>query len=203
MIAIVDYGMGNIHSVKKVIDSFALKYLIAQKGSDLEQAEKIILPGVGAFADAMKELKQRKLDTAIIEQIKHKKPFLGICLGMQLLFERSDEAEGVAGLRVFAGRVKKLSNLGGLRIPHIGWNQLKKVSPECPLLKDIPDNAYVYFCHSYYAEVRDKEVIAATTDYGINFTSLIGKGNVFAVQFHPEKSQSVGIKILENFLNQC
>lgn len=203
MIAIIDYGMGNIHSVRKVIESFGLGHFIANKGSDLNKADKIILPGVGAFADAMREFKKRELDRAIIEQIKQKKPFLGICLGMQLLFNKSCEGEGSMGLGVLAGMVNKFSLSGEFKIPHIGWNQLRKKSPDCLLLKDIPDNSYVYFCHSYYVEPENKNVIVARTDYGIDFTSVVSQDNIYGVQFHPEKSQAIGLKALENFINLC
>ncbi|MDP2943826.1 MAG: imidazole glycerol phosphate synthase subunit HisH [Candidatus Omnitrophota bacterium] len=203
MIAIIDYGMGNIHSVRKVIESFGLGHFIAREGGDLNKAEKIILPGVGAFADAMREFKKRGLDRAIIEQIKQKKPFLGICLGMQLLFNQSYEGEGSQGLGVLAGAVNKFSLSAEFKVPHIGWNQLRKKSQDCLLLKDIADNSYVYFCHSYYVEPEDKNVIAAITDYGINFTSVVYKDNIFGVQFHPEKSQAIGLKVLENFINLC
>lgn len=204
MIAIIDYGMGNIHSVLKAIESLGLDTMIALRPSDLDEADKIILPGVGAFADAMQELKKRNLDAAIIKQIKNKKSFLGICLGLQLLFDESEEGGGSAGLGILEGGVKQFNLISrNLKIPHIGWNQLNKASNDTPLLKDIPNNPYVYFCHSYYVVPDDRNIIAATTDYGIDFTSVVCKDNVFGMQFHPEKSQRVGLKILENFINLC
>lgn len=203
MIAIIDYGMGNIHSVRKVVESFGSESLIALNSNDLEKAKKIILPGVGAFADAMNELEKRNLKSGILKQIKNKKPFLGICLGMQLLFKKSYEGSGANGLGILSGEVNRFNNIGDLKIPHIGWNQLKKIPNECPLLKDIPDNSYVYFCHSYYVTPDDKDIIVATTDYGIDFASVICCDNIFGVQFHPEKSQVIGIKILQNFINLC
>ena len=203
MIAIVDYGMGNIHSVRKVMDSFGLESVITQNAADLERARKIILPGVGAFSDAMKELEKKKLKTAIIQQIKNKKPFLGICLGMQLLFSRSLEGVGARGLGLVAGVVDKFNQMDELKVPHIGWNQINRTANPCKLLNDISPGSYVYFCHSYYAVPQEQGVIASTTDYGINFTSAICKDNIFGVQFHPEKSQVVGRKILENFISLC
>jgi glutamine amidotransferase len=208
MIAVIDYGMGNIHSVIKAIETLGQDCLVALTKHDLEKADKVVLPGVGAFADAMRELRTRDLSVAVCEQIKNKKPFLGICLGMQLLFEESEEAQGSAGLGVLRGTVKRFKPQKGLKIPHIGWNQLKKVTKrthqvtgECPLLKDVPDNSYVYFCHSYYVEPQEKNIIAATTDYGLDFTSVVYKDNIFGIQFHPEKSQKIGLKILENFVS--
>lgn len=200
MIAIVDYGMGNIHSVQKVVESFGVKSFIANEASELINAEKVILPGVGAFADAMNELEKRNLKSAIAESIKNKKPFLGICLGLQLLFDQSFEAAGLKGLGIISGVVSRFNNIGNLKIPHIGWNQIHKTKSQCPLLNNIPSGAYVYFCHSYYVVPEDKDVISATTDYGTDFASVISKENIFGMQFHPEKSQDIGLKILKNFI---
>ena len=203
MVAIIDYGMGNIHSVAKVINTFGHESLVAQKGSDLNKADKIILPGVGAFADAMDELEKRNIKTVLIEQIKNRKPFLGICLGLQLLFGKSCEGTGSKGLGILSGVVKRFDNAGDLKIPHIGWNQIKPTPNKCRLLNNISSGSFVYFCHSYYVAPNDPEVVAATTDYGIEFSSVVCKDNVLGVQFHPEKSQLVGQKILENFINLC
>ena len=219
MIAVIDYGMGNIHSVIKAIEAFGQPARVAVAKEDLEKAEKIVLPGVGGFADAMRELKKRGLEAAIIAVIKKKKPFLGICLGMQLLFEASEESEGAKGLGILKGKVVRFKVSANLKIPHIGWNQLRhvtksplrlrsgqashQVTSDCSLLKDIPDNSYVYFCHSYYAVPKDESIAAARTDYGPDFVSVVCKDNLFGIQFHPEKSQSVGLKILENFINLC
>ncbi|MCX5696537.1 MAG: imidazole glycerol phosphate synthase subunit HisH [Candidatus Omnitrophica bacterium] len=216
MIAIIDYGMGNIHSVKKALESLGAKTQIAQKASDIASSDKVVLPGVGAFDDAMLELEKKGLIGALLTHIKNKKYFLGICLGMQILFEESQEAKKAKGLGVLKGSVKKFSGAGGLKVPHMGWNQLKirGLSPTtegnlinkgtvpvlCPLFKDVPDESYVYFCHSYYPAPENKSVIAATTEYGINFASVVWQGNVFGVQFHPEKSQDTGIRILKNFV---
>ena len=201
MIAIIDYGMGNLHSVQKALESLGAKTQVTNKPQDLQDCDKIILPGVGAFDDAVLELKKQNLIPALIEQIKNKKIFLGICLGMQLLFERSEEANKAKGLSLLKGQVRRFKNKKGFKVPHMGWNQLRKVNSQCPLLRDIPDNSYVYFCHSYYPAPTDEGVIAATTDYGIEFVSIIWRDNIYGLQFHPEKSQDIGIKILSNFVN--
>jgi glutamine amidotransferase len=204
MIAIIDYGMGNIHSVQKALQLFGAKTTVTNKPQDIQAADKAVLPGVGAFDDAMLELTNQGLNLALKGYIKNKKPFLGICLGMQLLFEQSKEASKSKGLGILKGRVKKFTGLKGLKVPHMGWNQLKKGrNDECPLLRDIPDNSYVYFCHSYYPNPANKSIIAATTDYGTEFASIVWQDNVYGVQFHPEKSQKIGLKILENFVNLC
>jgi len=201
MIAIIDYGMGNIHSVQKALESMGGKTLVTNKAIDIKASDKIVLPGVGAFGDAVLELKKDGLTQVLDSQIKAKKAFLGICLGMQLLFELSDEAAGSRGLGIFKGKVKRFENKNGLKVPHMGWNQLKKIKSGCPLLKDIADNAYVYFCHSYYPQAKEIGVVAATTEYGIQFHSIVWQDNIYGVQFHPEKSQETGLKILRNFVN--
>lgn len=203
MIAIIDYGMGNIHSVQKALQLFGAKTTVTNKAEEIRAADKAVLPGVGAFDDAMRELKKQGLNLALNEYIKSKKPFLGICLGMQLLFDESEEATESKGLGILKGKVKRFEELKGLKVPHMGWNQLKVKSDECPLLKDIPDNSYVYFCHSYYPKPSNENVIAATTDYGIEFSSVVWQDNIYGVQFHPEKSQKTGLKMLENFVNLC
>jgi len=211
MIAIIDYGMGNIHSVNKALQLYGAKTLVTNKPEDIQACEKAVLPGVGAFDDAMQELKKQGLLPVINAHIKNKKPFLGICLGMQLLFEKSEEAKLSRGLGILKGRVKKFADKKGLKVPHMGWNQLRKVTTSqrhnvtssCPLLDGIPDGAFVYFCHSYYPEARSKDVTAAATDYGGDFTSIVWQDNVYGVQFHPEKSQSIGLKMIENFVDLC
>ncbi|MFA5118486.1 MAG: imidazole glycerol phosphate synthase subunit HisH [Candidatus Omnitrophota bacterium] len=200
MIAIIDYGMGNIHSVKKALEVMGARTLVTNKPQEIRKCEKIVLPGVGAFGDAMEELKKQDLIAAIKDDIRGKKIFLGICLGMQLLFESSEESPGVKGLGVLKGEVKKFPYRQGLKVPHMGWNQLKKVAGKCPLLKDVEDNAFVYFCHSYYPAPQETDVPAAITDYGEDFTSMVWKDNVYGAQFHPEKSQTVGLDILRNFV---
>lgn len=203
MIAIVDYGMGNIHSVQKALESFGTKTIVTDSPQILKTCDKLVLPGVGAFDDAMVELKKRNLISALNERIKAKKTFLGICLGMQLLFEESLEAVHSKGLTVFKGKVVKFQNKNKLKIPHIGWNQLKKLTEDCPLLKDIASQSYVYFCHSYYPLPLDNDIIAATCDYGVEFASVIWRDNIYGVQFHPEKSQDIGLKIIKNFISLC
>jgi len=210
MVAIIDYGMGNIHSVNKALELYGAKTLVTNKPEDIRNCDKAVLPGVGAFDDAMQELKKQGLLTVINTHIKDKKPFLGICLGMQLLFEESEEAKTAKGLGILKGRVKKFAYKKGLKVPHMGWNQLIKVKSqklkgksECPLLKDIPDNSFVYFCHSYYPETRGKNITAAFTNYGGDFSSIVWQDNVYGVQFHPEKSQAIGLKIIENFVHLC
>jgi len=199
MIAIIDYGMGNIHSVNKALQLFGAKTLVTNDPKKILACDKAVLPGVGAFDDAMQELEKQGLVNAISDFIKDKKPFLGICLGMQLLFQESEEADKFKGLKVLKGKVKKFAQSKELKVPHMGWNQLKQES-NCLLLKDVPDNAYVYFCHSYYPEPGNKGEIGATTDYGAPFASIVFQDNTYGVQFHPEKSQKVGLKMLENFV---
>lgn len=203
MIAIIDYGMGNLHSVEKALQSFGEKTLIADSAAGLEECQKIVLPGVGAFDDAMLQLKKQKMDSAIKLAVKNKKTFLGICLGMQLLFEESQEAATEKGLGLLPGSVKRFSEKAGKKVPHMGWNQLTVVAQDCPLLKGVGTDANVYFCHSYYPCPKDNTVVAASTDYGITFSSVVWKENIYGVQFHPEKSQEVGLKILENFVKLC
>lgn len=210
MVAIIDYGMGNIHSVQKALESIGARTRITNNPRDLSKSASAVLPGVGAFGDAILELKKQGLIEALITHIRQKKVFLGICLGMHILFETSEESPKVRGLGVIKGRVKKFAAKLEIKVPHIGWNQLRvrgygvgETKQQCPLLKGIPDNAYVYFCHSYYPQPKNKDVIAATTDYGKEFASVVWQGNVFGVQFHPEKSQEIGLKMLRNFVELC
>lgn len=205
MIGIIDYGMGNIHSVQKALESLGAEVAVINTPQEAKSAQKLVLPGVGAFDDAFLELEKKGLVGAIKEHVKSGKVFLGICLGMQFLFEKSEEARKQKGLGIFRGEVKRFSNSYGLKVPHMGWNQLNITHNECPLLQGIDDNAYVYFCHSYYPAPADKEVIAASTDYGVSFASVVWQDNVYGVQFHPEKSQATGIQMLKNFveLSQC
>ncbi|MDD5166329.1 MAG: imidazole glycerol phosphate synthase subunit HisH [Candidatus Omnitrophica bacterium] len=201
MIAIIDYGMGNIHSVNKALEFYGAKTIITNKPGKIKECEKVVLPGVGAFDDAVTELEKQGLIPALKEHIKNKKIFLGICLGMQLLFEESREAKIKKGTGILKGGVEKFRNSKELKVPHIGWNQLNKTSDNCPLLKDIPDNAYVYFCHSYYSKPKDDSIVAATCNYGSDFTAVVWQDNIYGMQFHPEKSQDIGLKMLENFVN--
>ncbi|MDD5253000.1 MAG: imidazole glycerol phosphate synthase subunit HisH [Candidatus Omnitrophica bacterium] len=202
-IAIIDYGMGNIHSVSKAIELCGAKPVVTNKKSQLSSCAKIVLPGVGAFDDAMAELEKLGLVPVIKEQIKNKKPFLGICLGMQLLFETSQEAKNKTGLGVLKGQVVKFSAKPGQKIPHMGWNNLVDVSGGCPLLRGVNASEQVYFCHSYYPEPLDKDVIAANCNYGVKFACALARENIYGAQFHPEKSQAVGLKIIRNFVELC
>ena len=202
-IAIIDYGMGNIHSVAKAIALYGAKPIIANKKSQITSCDKIVLPGVGAFDDAMLELKKQDLVSVIKKQVAQKKPLLGICLGLQLLLDTSEEAKINKGLGILKGQVVKFSAKTGQKIPHMGWNDLKVAALDCPLLKGVSGSGQVYFCHSYYPDPADKTVIAATTDYGKEFPCVLWKDNVYGVQFHPEKSQATGLKIIENFVKLC
>ncbi len=202
MIAIIDYGMGNIHSVKKALQAQGAKVIVTNNPEEIKKAEKIVLPGVGAFDDAVMELEKQNLVSVIKESIENKKPFLGICLGMQLLFETSQEAKTKKGLGILKGKVIKFEAKKGLKVPHMGWNQLK-LSQNCALLKGIPENSNVYFCHSYYPDPKDKNVISATCNYGLDFAAVVAQDNVYGAQFHPEKSQALGLMMLKNFVEIC
>ncbi len=198
MIAIIDYDAGNLMSVKKALDYLGQESVITRDKEVLLAADKVILPGVGAFSDAMDKLINYGLVDVIHEIIAKGTPFLGICLGLQLLFERSDEAPGVEGLCALKGSINRIPDGEGLKIPHMGWNSLE-LKPEAKLFKGISNQAYVYFVHSYYLEATDKDIVAATTEYGVNIHASVEKDNVFACQFHPEKSGEVGLTILKNF----
>ncbi len=202
-IAIIDYGMGNIHSVAKAIEISGIKSIITNQKSQIMEADKIILPGVGAFDDAMAELKKQGLAEVICEAAGRKKPLLGICLGMQLLLESSQEAKVNPGLGIIKGQVVKFRSTAGLKIPHMGWNNFKIVLGDCSLLSGINDSKQVYFCHSYYPEPADKSVVAATCNYGVEFACVLAKDNVYGVQFHPEKSQELGLAMIKNFVQRC
>ena len=198
MIAIIDYGAGNLQSVKKAFDFIGAESVITNDPKVILSADKILLPGVGSFGDAMDSMRKNGLVETVKECALSGKPFLGICLGLQLLFEESEESPGVKGLGIFKGKIKKFSSDMGLKIPHIGWNSLE-IQQKNTLFKDIPENSYVYFVHSYYLHAEDENDIATVTNYGIDFHSAVGKNNIFATQFHPEKSGDVGLQILRNF----
>ena len=201
MIAIIDYGMGNLRSVSKALEKVGGKVEITADSERIRKADAVVLPGVGAFSRAMSNLKELNLLPVLSEVIQLKKYFLGICLGFQLLFTESEEGN-CNGLNIIKGKVKRF-NFQGLKVPHMGWNTIRKIpNPKCqmPILDNIPNDSYFYFVHSYYGEPEDKKVIAATTFYGLEFPSAICKENVFATQFHPEKSQDIGLQLLENFV---
>jgi len=201
MIAIIDYGMGNLRSVEKGFLKVSANVRVTNKPEDVLQADGVVLPGVGAFRDCMGELTNLNLINAVVDSIQKGKPYLGICLGLQVLFSESDEFGTCSGLDILKGKVLRfdLENKE-LKIPQMGWNQLNMKNKN-PLFDGIPDKSYFYFVHSYYVSPDDNSVIATTTDYGIEFTSSIWKDNIFAVQFHPEKSQALGLQVLKNFRN--
>ena len=196
-ITIIDYGMGNLHSAAKALEKVGAQVTVTRDPELVRQADKVILPGVGAFGDCMKNLNERGLAPVIHEVIAAGKPFLGICVGLQMLFEGSEEDPGVAGLGIFKGMVRKIA-APGLKIPHMGWNNLE-YRTSSSLFQGLPPAAYVYFVHSFHAVPTDESCITAVTDYGGQVTAAVGRGLVQAVQFHPEKSSSVGLKILANF----
>ncbi len=199
MIVIVDYGMGNLRSVQKAVERCGAEAIITDDPEVIARATKVILPGVGAFGDAMTELERRSLVKPILKTIESGKPFLGICLGLQVLFETGYENGQRKGLGLFRGEVVRFELPKELAVPHIGWNQVRLECPN-PLFRGIGDEAYFFFVHSYYVVPRDTEIISGTTEYGIRFCSMVRQDNVFAVQFHPEKSQALGLKVIENFV---
>ena len=197
MIAIIDYGMGNLHSVQKAFDKLGAEATITNRPDAILRAKKVVLPGVGAFGDAMSHLEQHGLVDVIKQVIVRQTPFLGICLGMQLLFTESEEAPGVKGLAIFPGKVKKII-VPGYKVPHMGWNNLE-FGATSPLFTGLADQSYVYFVHSYHAVPEDPKLVTAVTPYGEPLTAAVGSGAIQGVQFHPEKSGEVGLKILQNF----
>jgi len=196
MIAIVDYGMGNLKSVEKGFKKVGIDAVVTSNPKVVDGAEAVVLPGVGAFRDCIRNLTDLSLTEAVITSINKGKPFLGICLGLQVLFSESEEFGTCKGLDIFRGKVVRFQE--GLKVPHMGWNTVKIISRP-PVLSDIEDNAFFYFVHSFYVVPEDKGIIATTTDYGTTFTSMVWKDNVFATQFHPEKSQDLGLKVLAGF----
>lgn len=197
MIAIIDYGMGNLRSVQKAFEKVGATAIVTQNTKDIENANKVVLPGVGAMQPAMEKLQALGLIDQIKKTINCRKPFLGICLGLQLLFEKSAEGGSVKGLGILPGSVERFNTL---KVPHMGWNQVSINNTQCPLFKNIKDQSHVYFCHSYYVKPSETAIAATTTDYGIPFVSSVYLDNIFGVQFHPEKSQSLGLQILKNFV---
>lgn len=198
MIAIIDYDAGNLKSVEKALVSLGEKVLVSRDSSEILQADKVILPGVGSFGDAMNNLDKFGLVDTIKQVTGNGTPFLGICLGLQLLFKESDETPGAEGLDILPGKILKIPAKDGFKIPHMGWNSLD-VKPGAKLFKGLEGNPYVYFVHSYYLKAADENIVAASTEYTTHIHASVESGNVFACQFHPEKSSEVGLKILKNF----
>lgn len=198
MIAIIDYNAGNLKSVEKALLYLGQECEITRDFHRIETADKVILPGVGAFGDAMEQLKKYELDKVIREVTTAGTPFLGICLGLQLLFEGSDESQGVEGLHILDGQILRIPDQPGLKIPHIGWNSLT-LQNDGRLFEGIGENPYVYFVHSYYLKAANENIVKATTEYSTTIHASVEQGNVFACQFHPEKSGKVGLAILNNF----
>lgn len=198
MIGIIDYGAGNLKSVEKALVSLGEDVLVSGNGTELLKCDKVILPGVGAFGDAMNNLNKLGLTDTIRQIVSNNTPLLGICLGLQLLFEESMESEGVKGLGILPGKILRIPDKEGIKIPHMGWNSIE-INPASKLFAGIPNQSYVYFVHSYYLKAANERVVAATTEYSTHIHAAVEHGNVFACQFHPEKSSDVGLRILKNF----
>jgi len=198
MIRIVDYGMGNLRSVQKAFEKLGIEAAICTQASELSDAHKMVLPGVGAFRDAIAELKRQGMDDPVRDHIASGRPFLGICLGLQLLFDVSYEDGEWEGLGIVPGNVVRFEDRPGLKIPHMGWNSLEFAQPS-PLFDGVAEGSHVYFVHSYHVVPDDESIVATRTEHGETFVSSIQQGNVYATQFHPEKSQSVGMQLLRNF----
>lgn len=199
-IAIIDYGVGNLRSVEKAFAATGNQAIVSGDESVLLKAKGLVLPGVGAFAACMKALSARGFDTLVRERVIQGTPLLGICVGMQMLFEESEEFEKTPGLGLLRGRVVRFSD--DLVVPQVGWNQIRYCTPH-PLLENIEDQAFFYFVHSYYCEVDDSTIVVGETDYGVTYTSVIAHGDLYGVQFHPEKSQAVGLQLLNNFARRA
>lgn len=198
MVTVIDYDAGNIKSVEKAFQYLGQEVRITRDREEILEASHVILPGVGSFGDAMRHLKEYRLIQTIYDVVEKKTPFLGICLGLQLLFERSDESEGVSGLGILPGEILTIPSAPGLKIPHMGWNSLE-ITPGARLFKGIEANPYVYFVHSYYLKAGRTSDVAAKTWYSVDIDASVESGNVFACQFHPEKSSRTGLQILKNF----
>ncbi|MBO7096902.1 MAG: imidazole glycerol phosphate synthase subunit HisH [Lachnospiraceae bacterium] len=198
MIAVVDYDAGNVKSVEKALDKLGAKHVLTSDPEIIKNADSCILPGVGNFGDCMDKLRSRGLDSAIREFAASGKCFLGICVGLQLLFDESEESPGVQGLGILKGKVKKFESSEEIKVPQIGWNDVTSVKGR--LFDGIGDGTFFYFVHSYYLDAEDKNIVTSKTSYGIDYDSSVESGNVFATQFHPEKSSDAGMKVLTNFL---
>ncbi|TGX96744.1 imidazole glycerol phosphate synthase subunit HisH [Hominisplanchenecus murintestinalis] len=198
MIAIIDYDAGNLKSVEKALLRLGEEAVVSRERETILEADKVILPGVGSFGDAMGKLREFGLDKVIYEVVEKGTPFLGICLGLQLLFERSDEAPGVKGLGILKGEILRIPAYEGLKIPHMGWNSLE-LKNSGHLFEGLPQNPYVYFVHSYYLKAEEEDIVKASTWYSTEIHASVEKDNVFACQFHPEKSSDTGLQILKNF----
>ncbi|MEE9369041.1 MAG: imidazole glycerol phosphate synthase subunit HisH [Pontiella sp.] len=201
MIGIIDYGMGNLGSVTNAFRFLELDAKIITRKQELDSCRALLLPGVGAFGDCMNHLVEHDFVSPIEQWIGAGKPMMGICLGLQALFQSSEESPGVSGLGIFPGTVKKFDLPAELKVPQIGWNCMKEVMPECPMFEGIADDSFFYLVHSYYVSPEDPSIIAGKTDYGIEYCTSVWKDNVFATQFHPEKSQAAGLHLLRNFWN--
>ncbi len=201
MVAIIDYGAGNLQSVKKALDFIGAESKITDNKDEINAASHIILPGVGSFADAMSCIRERGLEETIKKSADGSKHFLGICLGLHLLFESSEESPGVKGLGVFKGDIVTIPKDNGLKVPHIGWNSVK-LNQTNGLFEGIKDESYFYFVHSYYLKNADEDIVAGTTEYGVPIQCVVQNGRVCATQFHPEKSSEVGLALLKNFVNR-
>ena len=202
MIALLDYGAGNLRSVEKALRFVGGDVRLVQSPDGMKNASAVVLPGVGAFDDCVNAMQRQELLEATRGFIGTGRPFLGICIGYQALFEQSEEFDSCAtGLGLFAGKVVRFPDGQGLKIPQIGWNQIEIVQPECPVFRGVENGSHVYFVHSFYPQPEDNSIAATRTTYGVDFVSAVWRENVFATQFHPEKSQKVGLKVLENFVN--
>lgn len=200
MIAIIDYDAGNVKSVEKALQFLGEEVIITRDKEQILSADKVVLPGVGAFGDAMEKLHGYGLVDVIKEVVAKKTPFIGICLGLQLLFDSSEESPGVSGLGILPGKIVRIPEKDKLKVPHIGWNSLTYPN-KGRLYQGIEEDSYVYFVHSYYLQAEDPSIVVAQTQYGVDIQASVEKDNVFACQFHPEKSSSVGMTILKNFIN--
>ena len=200
MIAIIDYDAGNIKSVEKVLQHLGQEAVITKDRDVILSSDKVILPGVGSFGDAMGKLRKYKLDQVIYDVVDKKIPFLGLCLGLQLLFESSEETPGVTGLGLLKGKILRIPDCDGLKIPHMGWNSIE-IKEGSRLFTGIPNQSYVYFVHSYYLKAEEEADVAASTHYSVDIHASVEHDNIFACQFHPEKSSEVGLKILQNFVS--